>query len=125
MNKLNLNNLAFELNAASLDWKSVRNQNHCNCSSTLDFMSKKMNCWKCGETYCNRCIKNFVAQPGYSTSGYISLCGKCENIVKDLPDSYINLNSISHSNSIEQILYVTGQSVTFNNSTSNSINNSD
>jgi hypothetical protein len=119
MNKLSLNKLAFELNSTSLDWKSARNYSHCSCSSTFDFVNKKINCWKCGETFCNRCVKSFTTQPGYSISGYISLCNKCQNILKDLPDTYINLDSISHSNSIEKVLYVSISET----SNSNSINN--
>ena len=116
MNKLSLNKLAFELNSISLDWKSIRNQSHCTCSSTFDFLNKKINCCKCGEIFCNRCIKSFSTHVGF-----VSLCVNCQKIVKEIPNSYINLDSISHTNSIEQSLYTSGTNIQH----SNSINNSD
>lgn len=53
---LSLDKLSLDYNSIELNWKSSRK--NCNCFEPFDFVSSKLNCSRCGEIYCERCVEN-------------------------------------------------------------------
>ncbi|VEN43262.1 unnamed protein product [Callosobruchus maculatus] len=66
-----------EIDSVAIDWKQARNAKECSCSLTLDQLSKKMHCRKCGMIFCQRCITKKVALPGHVSQIPVPVCKPC------------------------------------------------
>ncbi|KAG5889272.1 hypothetical protein JTB14_007034 [Gonioctena quinquepunctata] len=73
--------LAKEVDSVAIDWKPMRNTNECSCSLTLDQLSKKMHCRKCGDIFCQRCITKKVALPGHVSQKPVPVCKPCYDTI--------------------------------------------
>ncbi len=75
---LTLDQLAVEFNSLELNWKS--NLKDCQCSNQFDTINYKLNCLKCGDVYCEKCIEDgkYVSNHLLSTK-LIFICKKCLN----------------------------------------------
>lgn len=84
---LDMDLLAKEVDSVAIDWKTLRNANECSCSLSLDQLSKKMHCRKCGDVFCQRCITKKVALPGHLSQIPVPVCKPCFDTVTLSPQT--------------------------------------
>ena len=77
LSSLTLDQLTLDFNSIQLNWKS--NLNKCSCSSTFDAINYKLNCLKCGDIYCEKCIEDGKYVNNHLSSKLIFICKKCLN----------------------------------------------
>lgn len=64
-----------DLNSMKLDWKSSRGI--CKCGNQLDSLSRKLNCPRCGDIFCEKCVEDGEYLPVTSSGKLIFICNKC------------------------------------------------
>ena len=75
-NSLTLDQLAFDFNSLELNWKSSRKS--CACSEkAADSIGLKLNCSRCGEIYCDRCVEEGKYLPSQVSAKNIFVCKNC------------------------------------------------
>ncbi len=75
---LSLDKLAMDYNSIEMNWKSSRK--NCTCSketSSFDCASAKLNCSRCGEIYCERCVENGKYMTSQVSTKLIFVCHNC------------------------------------------------
>lgn len=76
LSSLTLDQLTLDFNSIELNWKS--NLKNCSCSNTFDAINYNLNCLKCGEIYCEKCIEDGKYKTGnQSSTKLIFICKKC------------------------------------------------
>lgn len=72
---LTLDKIALDYNSIELNWKSSRKS--CNCFEPFDFVSSKLNCSRCGEIYCERCVENGKYVSSQVSTKLVFICNTC------------------------------------------------
>lgn len=73
-----LDKLVLDYNSIELNWKSSRKT--CQCSkdsSVFDCASTKLNCARCGEIYCERCVENGKYMTSQVSTKLVFVCELC------------------------------------------------
>ena len=52
----------------------------CLCTNQIDLMSRKLNCTKCGQIFCERCVEDGEYLPSNSSGKLMFICKKCLGI---------------------------------------------
>lgn len=73
--KLTLDEISTDYNSIDLNWKSTRK--NCVCFEPFDFASSKLNCCRCGEILCERCVENGKYVPSTVSTKLIFVCKNC------------------------------------------------
>lgn len=69
--------LQRELESVAVQWRWPRGLTECSCTTAFDHFSKKYNCWKCGDVFCQRCIDRRASLPGHLPSLPAPVCQPC------------------------------------------------
>ena len=73
-----LDKLCLDYNSIEMNWKSSRK--NCNCSkdaTSFDCASAKLNCSRCGEIFCERCVENGKYMTSQVSTRLIFVCNFC------------------------------------------------
>jgi hypothetical protein len=68
----------IDMETIQLDWMSSRKT--CLCTNQIDLMSRKLNCTKCGQIFCERCVEDGEYLPSNSSGKLMFICKKCLGI---------------------------------------------
>ncbi|CAH1963252.1 unnamed protein product [Acanthoscelides obtectus] len=84
---LDVDAIKEEINSVAIDWKQARNAKECSCSLTLDQLSKKMHCRKCGNIFCQRCITKKSVLPGHVSQIPVPVCKPCFDSIANVGEA--------------------------------------
>lgn len=72
---LTLDEISIDFNSIDLNWKSTRK--NCVCYEPFDFASSKLNCSRCGEILCERCVEDGKYVSSTVSTKLFFVCKNC------------------------------------------------
>lgn len=77
-----LSNVLDQMQSFSIEWKSLRGVVQCSCGSPIDYLTRKFNCWNCGEVFCSQCIDRQSNLPAHYSENKVPVCKPCYKMLR-------------------------------------------
>ncbi|XP_065059057.1 myotubularin-related protein 6-like [Rhopilema esculentum] len=77
-----LSNILEQMPSFSVEWKSLRGVTQCSCGSPIDYLTRKFNCWNCGEVFCSHCIDRQSSLPAHYSENKVPVCKSCFKLLR-------------------------------------------
>eukprot|EP00794_Sanderia_malayensis_P007201 gene7201-8007_t len=75
-------NVLKKVPSFSIEWKPLRGVTQCSCGSPIDYLTRKFNCWNCGEVFCSRCIDRQSTLPAHYSENKVPVCKSCFKLLR-------------------------------------------